>query len=394
MKERKFDIKKFTSWTILLFVPLLTYPIFMNSVTLGDLLLIFNLIFVILSLFREKNRSSFPTPMLLYITMLLVMTLFHWLLGIGSISEEIFSILRYLLYLSYCLIVSKRFIDFNYTYNSYKKLSVILAIYVFLQFVSFYLFRHILPINILSIFGLKTFESVYWYDNITRYAGNLILYRPCSVFVEPAHYAVYQSPILYLLINNIVDDNKNNIKFSLIILISILLSGSTTGIVIILFCFLKRIGNMFKKSLVKTLILAILIIVVGYAFINSDYGARVIDRTFSEESNGAINGRFSEQNIVFSENNSHLIIGNGMSYEENIYLPSYQRLFLSFGVIGFVIFVISMLFIFGGTNVIGKKLLILYLLTMFGTMSLFGTTLLLFFPLILTNYRNTKNINN
>ena len=326
--------------------------------------------------------------------MIVTFTLIHWIAGIEFVSVGALSVLRYLLYLIFCFTASKNYIDFKYIFKIYKVISLIFAIYVFLQFIAYYLFHTILPINVLSIFGFKTFDSVYWYDNISRYAGNVVMYRPCSVFVEPAHYVVYQAPILYILTNDIVDTNKRNFKYSLIILASILLSGSTTGIVIIAFCLIRRIINLFRKNFVKMIAFSILILIFSVFFFNSTYGSRIVERTFSDASNGAINGRFSNAESVFSLSNHHMYIGNGMSYESDSYVPTFPRLFLSFGYIGTFIFIIMLLITYLKCNFIGRRILILFIITMVGTLSLFGISVVLYMSLIYSNYyRNKENEN-
>ena len=306
------NLKKIVTWIVLLFVPLSTYSVILESVTLGDILLFFSLLFIIMDSIRTHKKVLFIAPLFIYILMVVFFSLIHWVTGIESVSTSVLGILRYLMYLFFCLIASKNYINFEYTYTCYKYISLFFAIYVFLQFFAYYVFHFILPINVLSFLGLKTYSSVYWYDSISRYAGGSILYRPCSVFVEPAHYAVYQAPILYLLINNDIDSNKSNFKYTIVILLSIFLSGSTTGIIIIAFCLARRILNLFKRNFIKTIVFSIFIVLFGVLFFNSTYGNRIFERTFSDADTGAINGRFSNVESVFVFSIHHLYIGNGL----------------------------------------------------------------------------------
>ncbi len=391
MQKMKIDLIKITTINILLFAPLSVYPILGAGVTLGDVLLLINFLLIVFLPFKGK-KVFIPIPIFIYIIMIILVTLIHWSLGIEVISNDLLSFLRYIFYLCFCLYVSKNFFDFKYFYQIYKVVAFLLAIYVIFQFVSFFLFKFILPINILSFIGLRAVDSVYWYDTLSRYTSGLIQYRPCAIFIEPAHYVVYQAPILYLLLNNIVNDNRNNIYLSFIIIISILLSGSTTGIIIISFCVFNSILRYIKKDIIKSVIVCLFVLIGGFLFFNSNYGLMVIQRTFSDENTGAINGRFANTNIVFSDTNKHIIIGNGMAYAKDNYVPSYHRLILSYGLIGFITFIMFMLLIYDKCNIIGKRMIILFMLTMIGTLSLFGIATIMFFTIILSNYKVNNDI--
>lgn len=383
----KINSDSIISYGVLFSILLSIYPISSSGITYGDLLLFFVLLLSLLGLKKQENIIKIILPLFLYVAMVVSLSSLHFILDIKDFTTGIFAVLRYLFYLLTVFIISKNGFNFNKAYKLYKFLAILIAIYVVLQFISYNIFGIILPINIL---GLKTFDSVYLADSISSYATIGKFYRPSGIFVEPAHYSGFQAPILYALFNNLIDNNKNNKFYSYFIMFSLFLTGSTLGIIIIIYCFVKPIILSLKENFIKTFLLIASFIVMFSIFFSTSYGKAIYNRTFSDASNGAINGRFGSVSIVF-HNNNHKLIGNGLSSNES-YLPSYPYLFLCFGYIGFIIFIISIILTYLKCNKMGREFLILFLFISVGTLSLFSTSIVLLFSLIYSNYGNNHII--
>lgn len=373
---------------ILLSIPLSIYPLFTDNITMGDLTL---LITLLISFFKTKysdNKLKFYFPIIFYIFMLLLLSLLQFMIGAKGISDGVFSLLRYMFYLFVCLTIPKNGFDSKRAYNIYKVISLFIAIYVILQFISYNFFRIILPINIL---GLRTYDRVYLIDSISSYLTQGKFYRPSGIFIEPAHYASYQAPILYMLFNSVYGYKKTDKYISYIIMLSIFMTGSTAGIIIIAYCFIKPIFNSFKKSFIKTFGLLFMLFASFLLFFSTNYGQSIYERTFSDSSNGAINGRFGNVTYVF-ENNNHKIIGNGLSSNE-VYLPSYPYLFLCYGIVGVIVFVFLIFRTYISCNSLGRGILGMFVFVCIGTLSLFGTSIVIYFSFIYSNLieRNSED---
>ncbi len=383
MKRKGID--DIVSYAVLLFVPLSVYKLTESGITLGDLALFISFALVLICSFKSQHTIKMAFPLAIYASCIAILSLVHWFFNIESLSVGLLSALRYLFYLSFCIISAGNFFDIKKSFNVYKTLSLVFAIYIFMQFVSYYVFHIVLPTNVLSYLGLKTYEKVYWYNTITRYSAGAVIYRPCSVFLEPAHYAVYQAPMLYMLANNSLNKSPNNRIFAAILAISVLLSGSTVGIVVILYCFGAIIIKALKKNILKSLLIVTGLSILCLAFFNTTYGQKIFIRTFSDGQYGAYNSRYS--NVAsLSSGDYNKFIGSGMGNDLIGYVPSYYKLIVSFGYFGVVVYLSVVLLTFAQCNKFGKSILGLFLVLSLGTLALFGITSILFFTLIFSNY--------
>ena len=373
-------------YIVVLFMPLSIYPILLNGITLGDLVIIVGLVMVIYKSIVQGKKLKIVFPLFIYGFTIAILSLLHWLLGLEDMSDGIFSVLRYLLYVIFCMIIPRNYLNFEETYHKYKKIAIIFAIYAVLQFIFYKVFKKILPTNVL---GLKTYGGIYNYNSISRYSNQAIIYRPCSVFAEPAHYASYMAPILYMLVNDVFEKNKTNKWLGVLIIISILISGSTTGIIAIMFCLIKPVGRAMQKDLIRKIFLVTLLVVALFIFFKTSYGNSILERIFSDKSYGAINGRFGNMDIIFSDE-YNLLIGDGLKTDIVGYVPSYTQLLISFGIIGTITYLFTVVQSFICCNNLGKTLLIEFLLICIGTLALFGISSILYFTLIYVNYGNNE----
>lgn len=387
----KMSYDSIISYGILLSIPLSVYPITSSGITIGDVLLFIVLTISLLEIKKNDNKIKFFIPIYIYILMILILSLIHFELGMKDYTTSIFGVIRYIFYLVVCLVIPNNGFNANKAYKLYKIISILIAIYVIMQFLSYNIFKIILPINVL---GLRTFERVYISDSVNNYLTIGKFYRPSGIFIEPAHYAAYQAPILYMIFNNTFDNNRFNKVISCLIILSLFLTGSTLGIVIVLYLFIKPIIKVLKTNFFKSLFFIACVTIMLTLFLNTNYGKSIFNRTFSDESNGAINGRFGNINTIFN-NEKNIIIGNGLS--SNIgYLPSYPYLILCYGIVGVGIFVVVVITSYFKCTKTGKEILILFLFISIGTLSLFGNYIILYFAFAFSKIgiKNRKNINN
>lgn len=381
----KINLRKIISYVVLLFPPLSTYLIIGSSFTLGDLTLCIFFFIMIFDMIKRRKKISIVYPLIIYAFAIIMLTTLQWILGLSDIRIDLMSVFRYVTYILFVAFASKNYFNVEQYSSIYMRISVFFAIYTIAQWTSFYIFHRILPINVLSMLGIRANESAYISDNLSRYSGMMILYRPSGFFVEPAHYVVYQAPILYLLVNNKIKVEKYRLVYCTIVSLSILLSGSTTGLIILAFCYSFRLINYAKKDIVKTVFLTVCASAVCITFLKTTYGNMILTRSISNDSNNAINGRFQNINTIF-DGNYNLIIGNGFKNGQSEYLPSFQYLIKSYGIAGLLVFIYVIISSYIKSNKLGRNILILFLLTMIGTLSLFGINVILYFSLIYSNY--------
>lgn len=388
----KINISKLCSWIVILFMPLSLYGTYIEKITVGDISLILGIIIAIYLIATKKIniREIIANEILIYIVLIIMNSLVQFFFDAKGIKDGIFSLLRYLMFMFFVMIIPKHFLEKEYTYKIYEKIGIIFAIYSLIQFFCFYAFKYILPINILP---LKTSTDLSIIQNISRYSNGRVLFRPYSVFIEPSYFSIFESYLLYWLLNCKKHNNKDNIKI-ITLTLAMIISG-TTGIVMIAICFFRKICALARKNVLKTITLLTAIIVVIITFYNTNYGKKVINRVFvNGEFGSSIDGRIGNLQTILQEveNGKTLLVGNGI-WIEHEYLPSIGRLIISLGLLGSIIYLCIMLKMFKVTNDIGKKYIILFLVSFIATNSLFNITSVLVYCLIIMNYKKGGNSN-
>ncbi|AEE91893.1 hypothetical protein [Tepidanaerobacter acetatoxydans] len=398
-KDNCSRLSKFITWIVLLFMPLSTYAAYVEGITFGDILLILGVLLITTDIFLNKKinlLNIIATPLLLYMIFIIIHSLIFWMIKPYELSEGLLGVSRYLLYLYFAMNGAKYYFNYDYGYKIYKKLAILFALYCIAQYFSYNFFSTVLPVN---LFGLPTFDDISAITskyNISMYQTGAVLYRPRSVFLEPAYFAAYQIPILYLILNN--KNEKYLTKYSSAILItaSIFLAGTTTGILMQFLCWWKPIITELKKISFKFVNLIIIAIPCVYLFISSDYWQRVSNRIISNDGTlgTSVTGRIQNYKIFFDGRLSwdQLLFGQGKWVSVG-YLPSYGELIISFGLVGLVVFSVVMLLTYLKTQKIGKAMTLLLLVMCIGTNTLFNITSVLMFFLIYSDSKSNIRYN-
>lgn len=140
--------------------------------------------------------------------------------------------------------------------NLYRKSSLALAIYIIAQFCCWKFWHIELPVNILPLFSFER--------------ELLHAYTPQGIFVEPAYAAVFLLPSLCFTIYNCTKC-KTYVKEYFVIAISILLTSSFQGVVLVIFLtgiLLKKILFSFKRNK-QTLFFIMVCIILGIFIIGT-----------------------------------------------------------------------------------------------------------------------------
>lgn len=383
------NYKKICSLIIILFMPLSIYCLIGDKVTIADGLLLITLLIVFLYLLKKRInlKNVFSGEMILFLGLIIINTIIQIIISPSSFESGIFSLLRYLLYVVFLLVVPKYFIDEKNFYKYYHTLGTIFALYSLIQFFSFYVLKIILP-NSLPF--LKTVKDFSYLNNYSRYIGVTgTLFRPFSCFIEPSYFSIFEAYLFYWLVN--INKNDKWDKLSIVIIgISMMISG-TTGIATCLYAIGCRFLKITKKSALSIIIIGSILIFLLIGFYKTPYGNRIINSIFSVQDNRVVLGystlgRISNYELVKEEFKSTktLLIGKGV-WTDLDYLPSIGRLLVSFGIFGTLIYSIFLIKLYKKLNIIGRKYFVIFAFSLFFTNSLFNITVVLALGIILMN---------
>ncbi len=217
-----------------------------------------------------------------------------------------------------------------------------------------------------------------------------IAFRSRSFLNEPAHFATYLLlPLVIVLFNR----RYRNIKFSLIFSMGIFTSLSSTGIILLVLIWFLYLIKLLKnlRVFLITMFLCFSILILTYSLGLIDY---FIERTFYGPINNLSdllnNSRFYqilEVNYFSSFINS--LFGHGLE-EIIFYLPGYFKILYSFGILGFLIFTIILIFQHFNVKGYRKIISLVFIILNIGTEILLGSFTLFYLPFIISKESKPK----
>lgn len=326
--------------------PVLSQYKLMKGVDIGPLLMVLMgalVFFTLKKVYIEKN--SLRLIFFIYLHSLLI-------LFIAPIYLDKVIIMKRLIFFAiyyYILIISINVLDREHFYKYYKAIAIIIVLILYYQAFTCFIMGN-------------TFTNKYIYYIST---GN----RFSSVFNEPTAFAAYLIPLL------IISIGRRELIFSLILIVALILSTSSLGIIscffIIFYNFLKNINDIKKSKKLKNILynisLIIIIFFIIFQFFYSDFYSFAKDKILNI--NYKQNVRFSKGPIIYSLTPlTAKIFGIGISNIANycrakgIFLPykaegfysaegsEYMNAlpysFLAFGIIGGILFLIQLFNLF------------------------------------------------
>lgn len=220
------------SYAILLGPVLSQYASPIPGVSLGEIILLFAVGKV--CLFNRGYRVNYRKvkPILIFWFFGTIFSLFSFLVQQQLSLIVITRMIRFLFYIV-IIVISSNNTNKGALVNSYRKICIFISIYIILQYIVFQISSILLPFKILPlpwmdgrIYGVQ--EAIDW--------ANTFYLRPSGIFLEPSWAAQYLLPGLAFSLYNwsIIESNKINLALSTLILIAILLTNSSTGIIIAL----------------------------------------------------------------------------------------------------------------------------------------------------------------
>lgn len=375
MNDERF--KKIFTLLCILFPIIYTYITPVASVTLADIILI---ILMFLSILKIKNyKTNYKFSAFFLIILFVIIT--RQLLAIYTntiANEDMFSFIRVIMYYAFITLFVPLFYDTNNAYKYYKNVALFASIFIILQYAVMLIFHKYIPGTLPF---LKTSEDIAIFN---LKMSSTLFDRPRSIFIEPAHFAMYVSTFLMLYLHT---ENKVNYKVLFILTLALFISGSTTGIsicIIIYLAYFINNTNLNKNNISKNLLLAFIFAFSLIIFLNSKSFDLFIKRTF--ETNLAVSGRLGSYDLLFLNDFSNLkkILGIGM-YKTITFYPSVIRIFLFYGYIGVITYLSCIIYTYLHSNKLGKKILMIFFAFSFISSIVFSRWIILFYPLIINN---------
>lgn len=176
-----------------------------------------------------------------------------------------------LLTVGVCFIVTDvcTFDDFK---RIYEKIVLLLSLIVIVQFL-IYTFTGRATMMLVPGLELnyRTFSSTeYSAETLSRLSYGW-LYRPCSLFLEPAHHAQYVMPWLFLELLSIDTSEKKNIRNCLIVSIGLLLTASSLGVlgcvIAWIMAFIRWSSKLNRKAFVRNIFFGGVIVALAVVFL-------------------------------------------------------------------------------------------------------------------------------
>jgi hypothetical protein len=295
------------------------------------------ILYTIYSLIKS-NYIFINKPFVLFVSYITLLQLMNMFFRNHLSSSDINNLINPIL-LTICLFIVSNNLNINLFYKSYLLVGIIAMLILFYQWVGLFFFQVLpSPIKILPV----SLDSTY-YSWIGEY------YRPSSLFTEPQAYASFMIPLLYLTIK------MNKVIISFLIIVSILFSGSSTGIFLIGLISLHQILTSSNKK-IKYFLLSLSIIITIIIFSTQDIFESQLNKIFSidlTEDVRLVKGFqiYSSFNIsnsifgigdgpnVFSEyNREHAGVLMNKLFDLGSYTTTVAGILISYGIIAGLIF--------------------------------------------------------
>mgnify|MGYP001089342825 CR=1 FL=1 len=386
---------KFSTLLVILSPFLGTYKIPYTPITIAEGG--FTLLTVLFIIYLFRKRKFFLIREVKYYLTFIVYILFVSILVRGFLFEQIdndfiFKWGQFLVYSMPIIFLSRNMFDFGFAVKYYTIITMLFSILVIIQFLSYNLFHFQLE-GLIPFLNLNyPIESVAEYHQTIAMTG---LYRPSSVFIEPAHFAQYASIGLALELFFVEKIRKSRKITAFIITVSIFLSGSGIGFVLVFVNwmiwfyreYLKRLQIVKGYFVFFVGLIAISIFLSQTSFFEN-FLYRVSTIGESTSSTGSLRV-LRGYNIFLTESHTFKIFGIGLgnvgSYLRmygirtpydgqlelgNEYMNSLSYILVISGIIGFIIFTVFLISIFRRIS-IGERVILIDLIVLMSVSAIF-----------------------
>lgn len=301
------------------------------GLTLGDVLLA---VFTCLSLL-----VSYPENSRTRVFSILVVTCIYFVFTalVSNESETLTLIIRcirFVFYVSCLLATSRKLFRFKIAATSISVVTVFASLFIYLQYILYYMSYTILP-------GKIPFINIYLTDYLSIDYERMYLqhfFRPTSIFLEPAAFCQYA--IVGLIIQLFHSKSRTSVLFAVVTTLGIVLSTSMQGIVVACFLWivwiLHRINAMRNtKHLLGNYIALSAIPIFLVIFANSNLYQQIFSRFGGN--NSASEARFGAYEYLNKLNLIEMIFGKGFGNTPNAWMASAAYIWYGTGIIGMIL---------------------------------------------------------
>jgi membrane protein len=387
-------MRKIYTATVVLLPLLSMYFIGIATITLADVVILILIPLLVINLYRHKKTVRWSTILIIVILYVTIQLLLYQIIGMAKNGADL-TTLRLILYYSFCAFFIDSYFDYRFGINLLIYVSIASCILWIIQYICLNNFNIFIP----GTFPfLKTEVDEYNQIMLTHSWTSYAYSRPRSFFAEPSHFAIYNAMALAILFFGPKKGNNKIVK--ILIIVSMLLSGS--GMAIILLSTICIMNLFFKKKntniKIKSIITGLLLILVGAiclpSYLQTDSFQTFVSRTFIEKD--STNGRFGNFIGAFTEekNSFAVLFGEGIykisdTKKEN-YITSIPRIYTYFGIIGFMLFLILSISCFIRLRGINMYSWIILFMICFSSEILFNILVIIYLPFIIKGEKNEE----
>lgn len=275
--------KKIYSYTLIFSIVLNVYTYVRFNISYGEILLFLLMPFLIPRVHKIKLNSA-GTLYILFIVYAIIVTIINIMLFSQiDIAETVKRLVRDGFYIVIICVFSKEFFDYKYAIKALNILSVVLSVYIIIQFLAYLVFGLYIPglINGLPIGELNATE---YKMHILKMAAIDGFLRPTGFLREPSHCAQLLS--ISLLLNFIPCNGDVSKKRVILYTLALLFTTSTNAIIFIattyMLCFWYYMKSRIRRARTNALFIGIAVIFLFVsAYINVPFIQSVAGRLLS-----------------------------------------------------------------------------------------------------------------
>lgn len=362
---------RFYAWSIVLYPWLSIYGTFINGVSVGDLLLLIDLVYIA---FFSRNGFQIRKPLsvrihVLFLTYCLLSVCFISLFVDVNFWFVAKRFLKYTLFIVVIIYMCKGACNKEEFYRGFTIFSRVSCVAIVIQYLVFYSMGKYVEFKIPL---LKYCNDVV--ESIDYTSSALISFRPHSLFLEPAHFTYFISMyLIFLLFNSNRVSRINRIGEAIVVTACMISSVSSTAIIVAAIVWVSYLIQVLcnrKAEFVENNRLLIIVIIaicaiVGFRFyMSSPQLSYSLNRLlFSQNETLATStwGRLdSGKSLVESLNFAQKLFGMGLGNlpSASTYLSSVYYILYCTGYLGAIIYVIWGVHAFIESSLEGKLILV------------------------------------
>lgn len=274
---------------------------------------------------------------------------------VANPSQYMIRMGKNIFYITFTLYISwKGYFESKYAAKFYELIAMVATIVVYVQVLSYILFRY----------DFVGYSARWAYtEGYKERASNFVtdMFRPTSIFYEPAHYFEYVSILLVLYL--FYSKDRKSILYAFFVTGGVLLSTSGQGILFSVMLWgiwmLKQLERFrWKRSLkIEAMFLPVFLMMAVGSLSLSDFGRKAMNRILSYQGamvtiGGRSDGFVSLKKLSMGE----LLVGTGYGNYTSVFFSSWPFNLYCLGIVGTAIIVFLYIYCWRHTD---KKMLVL-----------------------------------